>query len=369
MTEPFKTTDEGYLKGRACITNIGVFPYRMSDGRIEWELRHPEDVFNLESMDSFKLKPLTNDHPPVFVDSTNIKDYQVGNLGENPINGDNIHLTIDMIIQDKTTIDDVVNGKRELSCGYSCDVVDEAGVWLGVQYTKRQKNIRGNHVAVVDAARAGEAARIRLDSADAIMVSTAENAVLDNLDKEATMPELKKIVLDSIEYEAEESVIRALKTACDRADTAEKGVADAGVAMEAIKAERDTYRGKADALEQELVAVKASKADEDAIKAGVDKRLKLIDAAMKAAITLKGDETNVDIQKAVILSAFPDSKLNDASDVYLAGMFDGALAFLSAKNDASVRVVGLAEVHSDSTDKVATADAAYRARLAAQGRS
>ena len=63
MTDPFEQTPEGFLRGRACVTNIGVFPYRLEDGSIEYELRHPEDVFDSESMASLKLKPVTNNHP------------------------------------------------------------------------------------------------------------------------------------------------------------------------------------------------------------------------------------------------------------------------------------------------------------------
>ena len=104
MTESFTQTPEGYIRGRACVTNIGVFPYKLSDGSIEYELRHPDDVFEDESLDSLRLKPVTNNHPNEAVTADNIKLFQVGNLGDNPMNGDNIHLTIDMIIQDAQTI-------------------------------------------------------------------------------------------------------------------------------------------------------------------------------------------------------------------------------------------------------------------------
>lgn len=369
MTEPFVETPEGFLRGRACITNIGVFPYRMADGSIEWELRHPDDVFDSESMDSFRLKPITNDHPSVMVDASNVKEFQVGNLGDNPINGDNIHLTIDMIVQDKKTIEDIRAGKQELSCGYVCEVIDESGVWLGVPYTKRQKNIRGNHVAVVDAARAGEAARIRLDSADAIMVDPTENPVEKiKSDKEAEMPELKKLTLDGIEYQAEESVLVALKTAQDRADAAEKVNADAKTALAAVEAERDTFKDKVDALGKELAEAKASHLDEAAIASAVEKKLALLRAADKHGVELKGDESNEDIQKAVIHKAFPDAKLDGVDAVYLSGRYDGAVEYLDAKIDGDVRVVGGAPAHTDNGSKATEAEKAYRDRLLAQAK-
>ena len=188
MIQKFEKTPEGYLKGRACVTNIGVFPYLKADGTVEYELRHPDDVFDFDSVNSLKLKPVTNNHPTEMVGPSNIKDLAVGSLGDNPFNGDNIHLTIDMIITDEKTIQDIMNGKRELSCGYSADLVDESGVWLGMPYTKRQKNIRYNHCSVVDSARAGEAARIKMDAADAIMVLGSAKADVDsNTKQEDTM--------------------------------------------------------------------------------------------------------------------------------------------------------------------------------------
>jgi hypothetical protein len=349
MTDIFTTTPEGFLKGRACVTSIGVFPYQKADGTIEWELRHPDDVFADVSMDSLRLKPLTNDHPAVFVDATNVKEYQVGNLGDNPFNGDNIHLTIDMVVQDNDAIANVLSGKRELSCGYSCDLVDEAGAWLGVPYDKRQKNIRYNHVAIVDNARAGEAARIRFDSADAIMVEpplVKEDE--KNIDtKEANMPTLKKIVLDGIDYEAEEAVIKALNAEKSRADAAEKVIASSKADMQSVEAARDTFKDRVDALEKELAEVKASHLDIAAINAGVEKKIALIKAAEKAEIELKGDEADVDIQKAVIMKVFPNAKLDGHDGVYLTGRFDGALEFLDSKADATVRAAGTSTVKVD----------------------
>lgn len=373
MTEPFVSTEEGYLKGRACITNIGIFPYKLADGSIEWELRHPDDVFDPESMASYRLKPVTNEHPAVFVDSTNVRDYQVGNLGDNPINGDNIHLTIDMIVQDKDTIQDIINGKRELSCGYSCDVVDESGVWLGMPYTKRQKNIRCNHTAVVPLGRAGEAARIRLDAADAIMMDSNEAITTSRVDanindnEEATMPDLKKLVLDGIEYQAEESVLVAFKAAQDRADAAEKSIAEVKTDLASVEAERDTFKDKVDALEKELADAKAKAMDTAVIDAAVEKKLSMLRAADKYGVELKGDESNEDIQKAIILKAFPNAVLDKADAVYLAGRYDGAVEFLDAKIDGDARIAGGASTKTNDS-KASDAEKAYRDRLASQAR-
>lgn len=67
------------------------------------------------------------------------------------------YILADLHIHDRELIDAVQNGKREISCGYTCEYVENA------DGTYSQKNIRGNHIAVVDRGRAGKRAAI-LDS-------------------------------------------------------------------------------------------------------------------------------------------------------------------------------------------------------------
>ena len=291
MTQTFTQTPEGFLKGRACVTNIGVFPYKFADGHIEYELRHPEDVFEQESMDSLRMKVLTNNHPSVMVTAENIKDYQVGNLGNNPAGWDNIHLTIDMVIQDKATIDEILRGKRELSCGYTADLADESGVWLGMPYTKRQKNIRYNHVAVVDSARAGEAARIKLDSADAILCEDATVAVAkDNKpNKGEEMAEnMKTVKIDSVDYQAEAQVIVALNQAQTKLDAAEKDLKATVDAKSAVEAERDSFKERLDSAEAKVKELEAVKLDESVINERVNAKIALMEVAKKAEIEVCG---------------------------------------------------------------------------------
>jgi hypothetical protein len=84
MTTPFSRTTEGFLSGRAIVTNIGVFTYRDADGNVSRELRLPEEVFHPDSLASMKLKPVTNDHPAEKVTPANSKELAVGSLGSNP---------------------------------------------------------------------------------------------------------------------------------------------------------------------------------------------------------------------------------------------------------------------------------------------
>ncbi|MHA1989075.1 MAG: DUF2213 domain-containing protein, partial [Promethearchaeota archaeon] len=236
MTRDFSRNAEGFLTGRAIVTNAGIFTYINADGSKRRELRLPEEVFKKESLDSLKMKPLTNSHPTEPVTIDNVKDLQVGSTGTNPSHStqysdgypmnpeyagfdfqdgskkpisDNFHLAIDMTITDEDIIKGVMKGNDAISCGYTVDLEESPGVWGGQPYDAIQRNIRYNHVAVnIPAGRAGDAARIELkmDSKDAVCIDM--NKVQVNNKKEVKMENqnlnLKTIKLDKIEYQAEE---------------------------------------------------------------------------------------------------------------------------------------------------------------------
>ena len=52
-----------FLIARAPVTSIGVFTYKNPEGSFRKELRLPEEVFNSDSLETLKLKPLTKFHP------------------------------------------------------------------------------------------------------------------------------------------------------------------------------------------------------------------------------------------------------------------------------------------------------------------
>ena len=163
-------TDEGYLKGNAIVTRTGIFKYQNFDGSTRYELRHADDIWKLDSINSMMMLPITNNHPSQkMVSPENVKSLQIGFTGENiKKQGDNISTSI--LITDKDGIKAVENGRRQLSLGYLVDLVDESGTYNGEKYDARQTNIRYNHLAIVDKARAGDQAIINLDTFDAIEI-------------------------------------------------------------------------------------------------------------------------------------------------------------------------------------------------------
>ena len=118
--------------------------------------RPEEEVFSPETIASFEAMPVTNDHPPDGVDISNIRALQKGHVHivRRGTGEESDLLLADLIITDPVLIDLILDGKREISCGYTYELCEENGQYI-------QRKIRGNHVAVVDAGRAGARVSIR----------------------------------------------------------------------------------------------------------------------------------------------------------------------------------------------------------------
>lgn len=156
-------TDEGYLVDHPIVTTCGIFEYKNDDGSTRRELRLPEDVFDEKSLESYKGKPIIITHDAGEVDKENVRREQIGTImSKGYRDGDNVRCEI--IIHDTNALKRC--GLKELSLGYSLDTDDTPGVYRGEKYDCVQKNIEINHLALVGEARAGEAARLNIDSKD-----------------------------------------------------------------------------------------------------------------------------------------------------------------------------------------------------------
>ena len=128
------------------------------DGLIMVE-RHPDDVFADRAITSFQGQPLVITHPMedgevIGVTPENWKTFSIGTV-LNPRRGDGVHfdndyLYADFLVQDRTGIDAIVNKLlKEVSAGYDAEY-EQVAPGRG-----RQRNIVGNHVALVDRGRCG----------------------------------------------------------------------------------------------------------------------------------------------------------------------------------------------------------------------
>lgn len=157
-------TPEGYLICRDVpIARTGTQEYFAREMMLEGDPeriitvdRRPEDVFEAATLASFEGKPVTDGHPPENVSPENFSAYTRGHVQNVRRSGD--FIVADLYINDSSLASEVENRvKREVSCGYTCNYVPDGNGY-------RQTNIRGNHVAVVPAGRAGHSVAIK-DSA------------------------------------------------------------------------------------------------------------------------------------------------------------------------------------------------------------
>lgn len=120
--------------------------------------RSAEEVFRPEFIASFEGKPVTNDHPKTR-DGVHAGNWRTQSVGTtiNPRRGegaDSDYMVADLIIMDAAAIQDVLSGKREVSAGYAAEY-EQTGNGRGLQ-----KNMMGNHVALVNVARCGPSCSI-----------------------------------------------------------------------------------------------------------------------------------------------------------------------------------------------------------------
>lgn len=280
---PPRRLDDGRMIVDARLTRTGVFIYRNPDGTERREYRAPSEVFKVDSTKTFELVPVTMGHPPEMVNADNAHKYTVGQVGEN-IRQDGIHLVATLALNTATAIKLVENGMREVSCGYACDLDETPGVSPdGERYDARQYNIRGNHLAIVDAGRAGTAA-IKFDAAEQIDstvgIPSTEKILTDT--KESHVDELKKALAEVTEQTKRADAAEKLATEnAKRADTADAKIKE--IEAQLVKAESDkaVEAKRADeASKRADTAEKSRKDADDAFASKVASRVELEGAAV-----------------------------------------------------------------------------------------
>lgn len=200
-------TPEGFLLCReVAIARTGQQLYTVEEipledtgnGEIRID-RTPEEVFREETIASFEGKPVTVEHPDEFVTPDNWNKLSVG-IVQNVRRGEGIEgdlLIADLLITAADAIEYVNKELPELSAGYEAEYEQtEPGRGL-------QRNIIGNHVALVERGRAGPRCAIQ-DKEPSIM---KKRSFWDRLMTavKAKDEEAVKAELEAKDAEAEES--------------------------------------------------------------------------------------------------------------------------------------------------------------------
>lgn len=349
--------DDGSLLADARIARTGIQTYLGSEvGKPDMAMvrvyRPGSEVFSEDTLKSAAHRPVTNDHPTELVTADNWRQHAVGQTGDE-ITGEGIFIRVPLMVSDGATIADIEAGKRELSAGYTCDLAFEPGTTpSGEAYDAIQKNIRINHVAIVQRGRAGTQVRIG-DAAQwgaSPVTPTADERI-------PGMPDnLRKVMVDGLQVETTDAGAQAIDKLTKDRDDARKALNDAEAThAKAIEA-KDTEIGtlKADLKKAQDAALKPADLDKMvADRAALVSVVKLIDS--KIAVDGK---TDAELRKAAVAAKLGDEMVQDASEAEISGMFK-ALAkdvkpvdpFANAVKDGIKTPVGDAQAANDALNK------------------
>lgn len=345
--EKYELTPEGYLRVWASIARTGIQHYTDADGSVRREYRPASEVGAPESLASFAGKAITMEHPPVLLDSENTKNYQVGFTGSEIVY-DNGFVRAVMTVTDQETIDKVMNGDvREVSAGYKVSYDATPGVTDGGEhYDGIQKDISGNHVAIVRRGRAGPQVKLHLDRQDA-----ADPSLL-SIEENQTMT--AKVTFDGAEFEVSESVALAItkeredasmsyedmKKKYDELKAAADEMASKMEEMKKQQGKNDAEEGRADALTEQVEALQAEL--EEAKKINVDSLVEARVALVQKAKTVLDAEyafagkSDRDVMVDAIKAVRGDSvELDERSDDYVLAMFDMISVEASERGDST----------------------------------
>lgn len=336
-TAPIKQVTTDPQTGFMHVTNVpiarvGVFPYMKADRSIEMEAKLPTELLSDSTVNSADNRPVTNDHHGL-VTKDNATQLAKGFTADNA-HVDNNTLRVDMTIMDGKLIDAINNGKQELSIGFQTNIDQTPGKYNGVAYDSVQKDIRINHVAVVNQGRAGHKVRLLGDSAEMIDDDLKEGKV--------ESMEYTKTRLDSVDQTitvADHDVDAVTKLDADDSDKSKK-IADLKDQIAELQKQLDELQGnadeskkkaaqaqaKADSLEKENETMK-KKYEGDGFDKKVQARLKLMEKAKKfvgdSADLNKMSAREMKIAAVKSAKAVNDSiNLEDQTDDYIQALFD-----------------------------------------------
>lgn len=147
------------------ITKAGVYPYlgRQIDPSLEPDkvymvLRPAEEIE--KAKETFKLIPLVDEHTMLGADFTPAEKKGIHGVTGEQTTFKNGVLYTPIKIYSEFLKDEIENGKKELSCGYFCKYDLTPGEYNGVHYDAVQRDLRGNHIALVDNGRMGHDVRV-----------------------------------------------------------------------------------------------------------------------------------------------------------------------------------------------------------------
>lgn len=291
-----RLTPEGYLIAEDVpVSRTGIQEYSALELGLDASMktirlyRSPEEVFAPAAMASADRKPITYYHPEHGVDSSNWRQVACGHM-EGPKQQGTEFMAVDRwIVNDRSAVEAIAFGTKEISLGYSFKLVMKAGTTpAGEAYDGLQTEIEINHGAIVYAGRCGAGCAV----GDCACGSPRPNH--DNHQEQTTM----KINIGGIDIDIDDKVAQTVKSAHDTAvktltasvETATKRAADAEGALtaqgEAMKAAATAHKTALDAATAKILTPEQQAAlvgELSAVAADAAKVLPEFDAKGKTA--------------------------------------------------------------------------------------
>lgn len=328
-TDAIEVTSQGFLRIPVFAGRTGIQTYKRNDGEIIREFRPESEVFSTATLDSLRNAPITNNHPSEMVNVDNSNVLVVGMVGdtiEKIKKGKLLFQKTLANIFGKDTIEDIKNGKVEVSLGYDLQLDMTPGEFEGQRFDAIQRNIKINHLAIVNKARGGKEVKLRLDSGDAIEI--------DDPNKGNTM----KVKIGDKEFDLADDVAGAvnglikdnasLQTKADGMKSKED-FEKVETELKDSKESHEKLEAKHDALKADLEKKDSGndpKMDSDKVSELVRQRIKIEKVGQnildEKVLDKMDDMSDRDIKEAVIKVDSPDLDLSKKSDVYVDGRFD-----------------------------------------------
>lgn len=354
-----RKTADGYLVTEARVARGGnIQDYYGSEighadtSRVFKVYRPENEIFKRDALASFAHKPVTMGHPANGVSPETWRKDAVGSIGSEVVR-DGEFVRVPMVIMDAQAIADIESGVREISMGYDCELVMEAGTTKdGRAYDAYQRGHRMNHAAIVEVGRAGPQCRI------------GDQSRTPKQQKDT--PAMKTVTHDGKSYEVADDVAAVItKLQADAKgtlDTLKDGLAvfdDAKAMLADMKAKQEANdKALADA-KAEAEAAKKAVPTADQLHAMAAELSVVVDAAKRIApdLDVKGKTADA-IKFAAVTHVVGDDAVKGKSADYIAATFD----HLMNTNDADPVAKALAS--NITGDASAKAYKAYDDHLA-----
>lgn len=309
-SKPRRTAD-GYLVADVKVARTGVQEYLGSElGRPDMPIvrvyRPESEVFDEAAMRSYTHRPMTNNHPAKPVTADTWKAVAIGQTGDKVVR-DGEFVTVPLVLMDAASIKAYESGKRELSMGYTAEIIFDAGTTpSGEPYDAVQTQLRMNHLALVDRARGGASLRIGDRNPN------PEDSSMSNANT-------KTVLVDGLQVETTDAGAQAITKLQgqiqDAAAASQRLVTDHATAIAA----KDTEIG---ALKVELQQAKDAAPKPADLDRMVADRVALVTVARAIAPAVKVEGvSDADIRTAVVAAKLGAEFVKDASPGEVLGMF------------------------------------------------